>query len=563
MCAESTAATDLAAAPRAAGSYRADRPEDSPWAVAPERGWPGWDEWPWRLVMLAAMAAGFVLLWGARVDPGPIESRLGLASHEGLGPLGRVFDAWDPTVWPAQLLPSLAWAWGEGGMPTSATVRWPAAIAGVAAGLILARRASTRLGGRAGVLVGLCWYGSFALIDRSAGLGLDLITGLATVAALDRLLGRGSDLVAGSWAAVAFLAGGWPPVAVVALSTVILGRAGATLSWRLLLPPGLAAAGWSAWALAVMPSEAWAAALALPLTQRMAWWLAPGVLALGLPWTPFATLAASRSVRDGWPAPGRRLVNGWLQVAGVCLLSGTLVPGLAAAARVPALAGLAVASGAVCDRLIASGAIAPAPRRWFLGMALSLTIAWALLVLIAGGYLAAAVGYYRALAVALLVASLPLTILAVRSAAKSDPRGAVLAVLMVAVCLRVAHWGYYAPEWNYRRSQGPWGRAVGQWVPPHWPIYTTHSWPADLAFATGRPVYQLPGERHLAYRPGAVKYVLLLRSEFENWSPHAPAIIPVASFEDEFGSPRVLARTPGELPWTAARPRAASADEED
>src|SRR5262249_18939228 len=142
-----------------------------------------------------------------------VESRLGLAAFEAFGPLGRTFGGWEPSVWPGQLAPSLLWAWGEGGTPTSASVRWPSAIAGVLIGLTLARRATLGLGGRAGVLVGLCWFGSVGLMDRSAGAGLDLLAGLATVTALDRLLGRGSDLVAGAWTALAFLTGGWPSVA--------------------------------------------------------------------------------------------------------------------------------------------------------------------------------------------------------------------------------------------------------------------------------------------------------------------------------------------------------------
>ena len=36
-----------------------------------------------------------------------------------------------------------------------------------------------------------------------------------------------------------------------------------------------------------------------------------------------------------------------------------------------------------------------------------------------------------------------------------------LATLFVmAVGLKLAAWGYYVPEWNYRQSQGPWARAI-------------------------------------------------------------------------------------------------------
>ena len=91
---------------------------------------------------LVALATGFVLIGGGNLDLGPIEARLGLSAGEGLGPFGQVFGGWEPALWPAQVAPSVLWAWGEaGGIPTSASVRWPAAIAGVLAGLILAHRA--------------------------------------------------------------------------------------------------------------------------------------------------------------------------------------------------------------------------------------------------------------------------------------------------------------------------------------------------------------------------------------------------------------------------------------
>jgi len=224
-----------------------------------------------------------------------------------------------------------------------------------------------------------------------------------------------------------------------------------------------------------------------------------------------------------------------------------------------------VAAAAGSDRLIGGlETIAPGTRRWLSGTVVVLTLAWAVLAVLGGGYLAAAVSYYRTLCIGLIAASVPLTVLAVRSAAKRDPRGSLLAVFALAVCLKVAHWGYYVPEWNYRYSQGPWGRAIGQWVPPRWPIYTTHAWPADLAFATEHPVRQLVSERHLEYQPGTVRFVLLLQSEFENWPEQAPKLQKVADFQDEYGATRVLARTPGDLPWiAAARSRGAEVEADD
>jgi hypothetical protein len=520
----------------------------------PERpAWQRWttEAWAWAAVLL--IGALFVLVGGGNLDLGPIEARLGLAAGEGFGPLGRAFGGWDPKTWPAQLAASVVWAWGEEGMPTAASVRWPAAIAGLAAGLILVRRMMSVLGLRAGLIVAVCWFGSIALIDRSAGAGLDLIAGLATVGALDRIFGRRSDWVAGLWAALAFLAAGWPPVTLIVMATIVIGRRESGLTAGLLVPPLAAAAAWSAWALSVMQAEPWAAALALPMTQKSAWAMAAGVIAMGLPWSPLAALAASRSVREGWTEAGRALVVGWLQVAGACLLVGTIVPGLAAAARVPALAGLAIVAAACCDR-VCSTAVSTSARRWCLALALLLVAAWTALSLIGGVYLASAVPYYRTLSIVLIVLLMPIGTLAVRALAEGDPRRALLALALVAVGLKLGHWGYYVPEWNYRRSQGPWGRAIGQWVPPRWPVFTTHAWSPDLAFAIEHPVRQLAHPKLLKLQPsGPPSHVLLLESEFTHWPADAPPLVRVATFQDEFGGTRVLARTAGEFSWKVAR----------
>ena len=140
------------------------------------------------------------------------------------------------------------------------------------------------------------------------------------------------------------------------------------------------------------------------------------------------------------------------------------------------------------------------------------------LVIIGGGYLAATTSFYRPVAIILMVSAVPVVILAVVSLITNQVRGSLLTIAALAVFLKIAHAGYYVPEWNYRRSQGPWGRAIGQWVPPNWPLYTTHAWNTDLAFAIGRPVRQLASAHHLEYQQGDAKFVLLLlESEFDNW----------------------------------------------
>src|SRR5262249_46017485 len=122
-------------------------------------------------------------------------------------------------------------------------------------------------------------------------------------------------------------------------------------------------------------------------------------------------------------------------------------------------------------------------------------------------------------------------------------------LFVIAIGVKLVHWGYYAPEWNYRYSQGPWARAIAQWMPRKWTLYTIHEWPADLAFFTKRPVRQLPSAHFLEYQSGPEsKYLLLLPSEVENWPKSAPPISVVAKFQDQFAGERFLARTPGVLP---------------
>lgn len=504
---------------------------------------------PGGFIAVVLLLGGLFVFWGAAsLDLGPLEARLGLAAGESLAPIGQVYGGWEPALWPAHVLSSQLWVWLEGsGTPGTGSVRWPAAIAGVALGLVLALRARRVLRPRAGLMTALCWFSCLALIDRSAGAGIDLIAGLGTIAALDRVLGRGSDLVAGWWTALAVLAGGWPPLAMVALATIVIGRREAALSWRLVLPSLLVGGLWSAWALASAPAAAWAAALTLPLTRSPSWTLALEVLALGLPWSPVAFCAGSRTVRTAWPEAGRRVVVGWLQVSGACLLAGTVIPGLATAARMPAIAGLVVTAAAVAES-VWQGALSQRARRGFLGLTLLVLLGWTVLVSVQGIYLVLAVSYYRPIATALVSLALGIGPLALAAVWRGHARVSLALVIAVSICLKVAHWGVYVPEWNYRFSQGPWGRAIGQWVPPRWPIFTLHMWPADLGFYVGHPIRQLVHPRILNFRlNGRPLFVLLHSAEFEHWPSDVPRLIKVREFEDERGGTRVLARTEGNL----------------
>ena len=158
----------------------------------------------WAVPLLAVMASGFVLLGAGNLDLGPVDARQGLAASEPLGPLGQVCGSWAPDLWPGRVAASrMATLFEGGGRPTPGAVLWPAALAAVAIGWTLARRMMGVMGRRAGLWVGLCWFGCLGVIDHSGGTGLELLSGLAIVAAIDRLLAHGSDWKAGLWAALA------------------------------------------------------------------------------------------------------------------------------------------------------------------------------------------------------------------------------------------------------------------------------------------------------------------------------------------------------------------------
>jgi hypothetical protein len=182
------------------------------------------------------------------------------------------------------------------------------------------------------------------------------------------------------------------------------------------------------------------------------------------------------------------------------------------------------------------------------GLALLLGLSAGALAVYSGAFLAAAQPYYRLAGVALIVLGTLAALLAVDSCWCASTRGAVRALFLVAVILKVAHAGYYLPELNYRFGKGPWGRAVGQYVPPGRPIYTFHDVSPALALAIEHPVLRLRGEIFLPAQPGTgPKFVLLQEAEFEHWPEIAPKIQKVRAFQDEHGGTRILARTPGRL----------------
>ena len=533
---------------------------DAPDAVEAEA-----EESPGRLLGMELVflltAAGFVLFGGGSLELGPTEARLGLSAVEPIGPFGQALGGWEPAVWVGSVLPSRLWS-VLGGVSGDAIVRWPSAVAGVVVGLFLCRSMKRTVGTRAAALLALAWFGQLALIDRSADAGVDLIAGLGTILALNRLLTKGSGWLAGLLASWAFLAGGWPPLATIALATIVLGRHGATLSIRMVIPIVVTVAGWSAWALATTKAQVWAAALSLPLTQGSAWTMALGVIGLGLPWSPIAALGLSRRVRDSWVPEGRPYVIGWSQVALASLVAGTVIPGLAPAARMTALAGIAVVAAACWDAALA-GPLAIGARRWFHASNLFVTIGWSAGLLIWAGYLSVAVGYYRATAIVLIVLAIATIVVAASASWLGDRRGSLAALVLVAIALKLAHWGHHVPEWNYRHGQGPWGRAIGQWVPPRTVLYVLDSWPPDLVFAIDKTVRQVVSPLLLPDLPGpSPKFVLLTESEFENWQESWPKLVFVAKFQDEYGGGRVLARTEGPFSWRKLAIEAAARDKD-
>ena len=496
---------------------------------------------PWSVALISSTIIGaFILLGAGNLDLGPIEARLGLAAGEALGPLGRNLGSWEPSLWPLRVFVGQLWVL-LGGDGTSA-VRWPEAIAAGLAGLVLARRLGAALGGRAGLLACLCLCGSIACMDRSSGVGVEWVAGLLTLAALDRILGVGSDRVAGLYAALAFLAGGWPPLAIIGLPIVVIGRPGRSLSAGLVVPPLLAVAGWSAWALAAAPAVAWGAAMASPVMSGPAWSLPLRVALLGLPFGPLSLLCLSRKVRESLPTAARSLVMGWLQVAAVASLAGMVVPGLAGASILPSLAGLAVAAAAGLDAAIGRR-VDGSTDRGLMAVAVVVSTLWAALAIAGGFYLAAAVSYYRPIAIGLALAGFATATTAIAAAATGRTWLAGVALLMVALGLRLTHWGVYTPEVNYRFSQGPWGRAIGHRVEPGGTVYAVHPWPADLCLAIGRPVRVLRHPRLLTFEDSSrPAYVLLAPSELVNWPVDAPRLSVVRSLQDERGQTRVLAR---------------------
>jgi hypothetical protein len=291
----------------------------------------------------------------------------------------------------------------------------------------------------------------------------------------------------------------------------------------------------------------------LPFTQKPAWFLGISVLAVGLPFSPFAILATARSTQNGWAPAARVWMSGWFQATLACLIAGTLVPGLATPARVVMLAGVTLGAAAGLDAARKQSLSRAAGHTFF--VLFSLAVGTWLCVMLYGTYVwNLCFAYYRALGITMSLLALAVAALCWMSLARREATLALSTLVLMAIGLKLVYWCYYVPEWNYRYSQGPWARAIAQWVPRKWTLYTFHEWPADLAFFTKRTVRQLQSPYFLEFESGAwSKFVLLLPSEFENWPETAMPLTFVARFQDQSAGERILARTPGQIPLPPGR----------
>ena len=494
------------------------------------------------LALLFTIACGFVLIGGMSLDPSDIEARLSLSAYEPFGPFAQVLGGFDTEIAPGSAWLTKLWSWLEGGAPSASAVRWPSCLAALGIALILKNRVGSRFGHRAGIFAFLACCGSIALIDHSSLTGLDYPLGLALIAAIDRILTRGTGWASGLFCAVAMFFGGWPALASILLPLIVIGRREASPSIKLLLPSLLVFAAWSAWALLTVRTEVWAATLTLPFTRSVQISMGLWAVAIALPWAPLALTTAFPSTRSEWTPDGRKLVVEWAKIAFVGLVAGTILPGLTASGTILGFAGLIVVSSVAMDA---------AWSNHLKGGALALVVVAATLIgavigaraVFSGAYIAFGQPYYRAVGIILIGLGTVLAILALDAAWTRSARMAMRVLILVAVIAKVTYTGYFVPETNYRFSKGPWGRAVGQFVPPGSQIYTFLSISPALALATEHPMRQLRAEVMLEGQGEGPKYVLVGESEFDHWPDAAPKIHKIRAFRDEYGGTRVLAKT--------------------
>jgi len=509
------------------------------------------------LACFVSIAMTFVLWGAARLDVGHAEARTAMATREPLGPVGQSFGGLDPAVFPGSLVLPKLWAAVADDAAGVESIRWPEAILAILLGGVLAVRTERIAGKSAAIWVAFAWFSSLAVMHRSGDSGIDLTAGFALLLALDRCVTRRGllDWRAAICTSVAFLCAGLPPVILVTAASIAQCRSSAGLSLPYLGIVVVTIGGWSAWALTAISAEAWAAAIALPVTLRSSSNFPAAAIFLCMPAILFVPALLGRKAREGWSPARGEYVSGWWAVAGLCFLAGTVLPQFGKSALLPIVAGCSIGVGHAWATALARRSEREAGfERLWLKIATGVFVTTAFLAIPVLAYVGVTISYYRAVSTVAIVTAIAAVIVYVSGLAARDMRRVAMGAVMACLVAKLVHASIYMPEWNYRLGQGPWGRAVGQWVPEGWPIYTLHGWPADFAFATGHNFRQITHPRFLpdpAKSPGGrPSFILLHPADFEHWPKTAPPVTKVFEFYDPAGQrvSKVLARTGPEKP---------------
>ncbi|MFM7593761.1 MAG: hypothetical protein ACKO85_18395, partial [Isosphaeraceae bacterium] len=518
------------------------------------------------LLAFVAISCTF-LVWGAtRLEIGSQEARLGMAARESFGPVGQSFGGLDPGIYPGPVALLKAFSVIEKWNPGQESIRWTSVICAGLIGIAITLRTEWKSGKTAALAVALCWFSSVALLHRTGEMGIDFYLGAGLVLALnDTIAQRGQlRLRTGIYTAIAFLCGGLAPVILVVAASIIICRSSAGLRPGFLAFVIATVGGWSAWALNEISAEAWAAAIALPVVFRSGSSFPSIVMILCLPMVLAVPAFFSQKLRSEWAESSREYTSNWWTIASACLFVGTVLPQFSRATLLPIVAGCSVIAGHVWATAWQSRQFAALgfAGRWLSGTSGLLVVAASAVIIPFGVYLSIAIPYYRWTSLACLVLAIVSAGFYFYGNYTGKSRQVIMSIVLLAICIKTAHTAIYVPEWNYRRGQGPWGRAIGQWVPAGWPIYTLHGWPTDLAFATGHNFRQITAPRFLPGQDrspdGRPVFILLHPADFERWPKSAAPIRKVFEFQDQSGfSSKILARTGGEklnwLQWTSKK----------
>lgn len=519
--------------------------------------------WLHHLTGLGVFLGFFTIfvVWGAtRLDIGRQEARLGMATREAFGPVGQSFGGLDPGIFPGPVAVIKTWGLLEKYGPDQEAIRWTAAICAAVIGIALTLKSEWICGKVAALAVALCWMSNLAVINRSGEFGLDFYTGLGLVLALNDLIANKGrlSLRTGIYTSIAFLSAGLAPVILVVAASIIICRSSAGLGSGFLLAIIGTIGGWSAWALSTISAEAWAAAIALPVAFRSGSSFPTIALSLCLPMVLSVPAFFSQTLRDRWSEARREYVGNWWTVAALCLFVGTILPQFTRSALIPVIAGFSVVAGHIWATVWAENQVKNLglAGKWIVGSSALFIAAVTIVAVPFGIFISMAIPYYRWVSLVWVGLTITASLLFVQATVQHNSRRLCASLFVLLISIKLAHASIYVPEWNYRRSQGPWGRAVGQWVPHTWPIYTLHGWQTDFAFATGHNFRQITAPRFLPgvdqTTDGRPSFILLHPAEFARWPEFAPPIHKVFEFHDNSGGgvARVLARTgPEQVNW--------------